>query len=132
MQPNRRNTGQVHTTVIDVAARRDWTSTGLIVKRGETVRISATGSITLDPATGLSSGPDGIEQNDPKKLMPDRATGGLIAVIGADNDDFVFIGSSAEFVTTRAGLLFLSVNEGTLSDNAGSYKATIERQVSRQ
>jgi hypothetical protein len=64
--------------------------------------------------------------------MPDRATGGLIAVIGADNDDFVFIGSSAEFVTTRAGLLFLSVNEGTLSDNAGSYKATIERQVSRQ
>jgi len=52
-------------------------------------------------------------------------------VIGADNDDFIFIGSSAEFVAARDGLLFLSVNEGNLSDNSGSYKAAIELQSQR-
>lgn len=126
---SRRTPGQ--TTVVDVAAKRDWTSTGLIVKRGERIRITATGSVTLDPATGLVSGPEGIDQADPKRLMPDRPTGALIAVIGADNDDFIFVGRSAEFPVTRDGLLFLSVNEGTLSDNTGAYKASIERQSQR-
>lgn len=126
---SRRTPGQF--TVVDVAAKRDWTSTGLIVKRGERIKITATGSVTLDPDTGLVSGPEGVDQTDPKKLMPDRPTGALIAVIGADNDDFIFVGRSAEFPVTRDGLLFLSVNEGTLSDNAGTYKATIERQSQR-
>jgi hypothetical protein len=61
--------------------------------------------------------------------MADRPTGALIGVIGADNDDFIFVGRSAEFTATRDGLLFLSVNEGALSDNTGSYKATIEVQA---
>ena len=115
-------------TLVDVIARRDWTSTGLILRRGDRVRISATGSVTLDQSGGATSGPDGIEQPDAKKLMQDRPTGALIAVIGADNDDFIFIGSSTEFTATRNGLLFLSVNEGTLADNSGSYKAVIEVQ----
>lgn len=126
---SRRNPGQA--TVIDVAAKRDWTSTGLIVKRGERIKITATGNVTLDPTTGQISGPEGIDQTDPKKLMSDRPTGALIAVIGADNDDFIFVGRSAEFPVTRDGLLFLSVNEGTLADNSGSYKAAIERQTQR-
>ena len=118
----------VKPTMVDVIARRDWTSTGLILRRGDRVRISATGSVTLDQSGGLSSGPDGIDQPDSKKLMQEKPTGALIAVIGADNDDFIFIGGSAEFTATRNGLLFLSVNEGTLADNSGSYKAVIEVQ----
>jgi len=103
----------------------------MIVRRGDRIRITATGTVTLDPTTGQTSGPDGIDQPDPKKLMQDRPTGSLIAVIGADNDDFIFIGSSAEFVAARDGLLFLSVNEGNLSDNSGAYKAAIEVQAQR-
>jgi sRNA-binding regulator protein Hfq len=116
---------------VDVVAKRDWTSTGIIVKRGDRIRITATGTVTLDPNTGLTSGPEGIDAPDPKKLMPDHPTGALIAVIGADNDDFIFIGRSNEFTAARDGLLFLSVNEGTLADNIGSYKATIEVQSAR-
>jgi sRNA-binding regulator protein Hfq len=119
----------VRTTNIDVPAKRDWTSTGLIVKRGDSLRISAAGTVTLDPGTGQTAEPDGIDTSDPKKLMADKPTGALIAVIGADNDDFIFVGKSVEFTARRDGLLFLSVNEGTLSDNTGSYKATIELQV---
>jgi sRNA-binding regulator protein Hfq len=119
------------TVNVEVAAKRDWTSSGVIVKRGDRIRITATGNITIDPA-GQSTGPDGIESTDSRKLMGEKPTGGLIGVIGADNDDFVFIGKFTEFTATRDGLLFLSVNEGTLSDNSGSFKAVIEIQAQRQ
>lgn len=118
--------GPVKTASVDVIAKRDWTSSGLIVRRGDRIRIRATGVVTLDPNAGVTSGPEGIDQADPKKLMQDKPTGSLIAVIGADNDDFIFIGRSNEFTAARDGLLFLSVNEGTLSDNSGSFKANIE------
>jgi hypothetical protein len=115
---------------VEVAAKRDWTSSGVIVKRGDRLRITASGNITIDPA-GQASGPEGIESADSRKLMGEKPTGGLIGVIGADNDDFVFIGRFTEFTATRDGLLFLSVNEGTLSDNSGSFKAVIEIQGQR-
>lgn len=118
------------TVNVEVAAKRDWTSSGVIVKRGDRIRITATGNIMLDPS-GQSSSPEGIDAPDSRKLVSDKPTGGLIGVIGADNDDFVFIGRLTEFTATRDGLLFLSVNEGTLSDNSGSFKAVIEIQAAR-
>jgi sRNA-binding regulator protein Hfq len=127
--PVRKPLGKV--TTVDVLGKLEWQSSRVIVKRGDRIRITATGQVTLDPNSGQTSGPEGIEQPDPKKLMPDRPTGALIAVIGADNDDFIFIGGSAEFVAAREGLLFLSVNEGMLSDNLGSYKAVIEVQAAK-
>lgn len=112
---------------IDVAAKKDWTSSGLIVKRGDHIRVSASGTITLDPASGRTCGPEGISDlPDPKKLMPEQPTGALIAVISSDNDDFIFLGRSGEFTAARDGLLFLSVNEGVLADNVGSFKAVVE------
>ena len=129
---SRKLTGQVRTVNIDVVAKRDWTSTGLIIKRGDRIRITASGSVTIDPASGQSTGPEGGDIADPKKLMQDQPTGALIGVIGADNDDFIFIGRQADFTATRDGLLFLSVNEGVLADNTGSYKATIELQTQRK
>jgi hypothetical protein len=117
---------------IDVSGKRDWTSTGMIVKRGDRIHITATGLVTLDPATGRTTGPEGVaDLPDPKKLMPDQPTGALIGVIGADNDDFIYVGRSSDFTATRDGLLFLSVNEGSLTDNAGAYRATVEVQTSR-
>jgi hypothetical protein len=125
-RPTRKPSGPVRTTSVDVVGKRDWTSTGLIVKRGDRLRINASGSVTLDPTSGQNTGPEGLELTDPKKLMPDKPTGALIGVIGADNDDFIFIGRTTEFTATRDGLLFLSVNEGTLADNSGVFKAVIE------
>lgn len=117
----------VKTMNVDVVAKKDWTSSGLIVKRGDHLRVTASGTITLDPATGRTSGPDGVSDiGDPKKLMPDHPTGALIGVISSDNDDFIFIGRSTEFTAMRDGLLFLSVNEGVLADNLGTFKAVVE------
>jgi len=128
----RKPSGPVKTVTVDVVGKRDWTSTGLIVKRGDHLRISASGIVILDPTSGRSTGPEGItDLTDPKKLVPDQPTGALIGVIGADNDDFIFIGKGSEFTAARDGLLFLSVNEGNLSDNTGTYKAVIEVQGQR-
>jgi hypothetical protein len=129
----RKLTGLVRTTAIDVIGKRDWTSTGMIVKRGDRIRINASGSVTIDPVSGRTSAPEGTSDlTDAKKLMADQPTGALIGVIGADNDDFIFIGRSSEFTATRDGLLFLSVNEGNLADNVGTFKAIIEVQSQRR
>jgi hypothetical protein len=128
----RKLTGSVKTVSVDVVGKRDWTSTGLIVKRGDRIRINSNGTVVIDPVSGRSTGPEGLADSaDAKKLMPDQPTGALIGVIGADNDDFIFIGRNAEFTAARDGLLFLSVNEGNLADNTGTYKAVIEVQVQR-
>jgi hypothetical protein len=126
-RPVRKPLAALKTMNVDVAAKKDWTSSGLIVKRGDHLRVTATGTITLDPASGRTCGPEGISDlADPKKLMPEQPTGALIAVISSDNDDFIFLGRSGEFTATRDGLLFLSVNEGVLADNVGAFKAVVE------
>ncbi len=111
---------------INVIASADWTYAELDARRGDRIRISARGTVRLD--SRRQSGPDGIPDDDPNKLMPGRPTGALIAVIGDDNNDFIFIGSSREFTAQRSGKLYLSVNEGDLSDNNGSYEARVEIQ----
>ena len=58
--------------------------------------------------------------------MAKESTGGLIAVIGDNNNDFIFIGDSREFVATHDGALFLGVNEGNSEDNSGAFDVKIE------
>jgi len=58
--------------------------------------------------------------------MANNPTGGLIAVIGDDNNDFVFIGERKRFTVMRDGPLYLGVNEAELKDNTGTFDVTIE------
>lgn len=102
-----------------------WTNTGWVVKKGQRIRISGTGRIAL--GNGRYSTPSGVASlPDNDKLIKTKPTGGLIAVIGDDNNDFIFIGGSAEFVAARDGALFLGVNEGFLDDNSGSFDIVVE------
>ena len=117
---------------IKVAVRADnanngWSNTGLVVRRGQRLRISATGRVSL--GTGRFSTPAGIAGTDNEKLMRTEATGALIAVIGDDNDDFLLIGTRRDFVAQRDGVLFLGVNEGNLADNTGTYDVVIEAEA---
>ena len=118
---------------INVRVRADntsngWTNTGLVVRRGQRLKINASGRVSL--GNNRSSTPDGLPNvPDRDKLMRNQPTGGLIAVIGDDNDDFIFIGRSRDFVAQRDGVLFLGVNEGNLSDNSGMFDVTIEAET---
>jgi hypothetical protein len=109
-------------------ASNGWTNSGLVVRRGQRLRITATGRVNL--GGGRFATPDGVPSiPDKDKLMRNQATGGLICVIGDDNDDFIFIGHSHDFVAQRDGVLFLGVNEGNLSDNTGNFDVVIEAEA---
>ncbi len=118
---------------INVKVRADntsngWTNTGLVVRRGQRLRITASGRVSL--GNNRFATPDGLPSiPDRDKLMRNQPTGGLIAVIGDDNDDFIFVGRSRDFVVQRDGVLFLGVNEGNLSDNSGLFEIVIEAET---
>jgi len=118
---------QINTRVRSDNASNGWTNTGLVVRRGQRLRINASGRVNL--GNNRTSTPDGLPSiPDRDKLMRNQPTGGLIAVIGDDNDDFIFIGRSRDFVAQRDGVLFLGVNEGNLSDNSGAFDVVIEAE----
>ncbi len=102
-----------------------WTNSGFVVQKGQRIKISGSGRVSL--GGGLNTTPEGISTlADKDKLVKNQATGGLIAVVGDDNNDFIFIGNSREFTATRDGALFLGVNEGNLNDNTGAFDVKIE------
>ncbi|HYW72030.1 MAG TPA: hypothetical protein VE961_13410 [Pyrinomonadaceae bacterium] len=109
-------------------ASNGWTNSGLVVRRGQRLRITANGRVGL--GGGRFATPDGVVNlPDKDKLMRNQPTGGLICVIGDDNDDFIFIGRSRDFVAQRDGVLFLGVNEGNLADNTGSFDVVVEAEA---
>ncbi len=131
-QPSNRPSSSQMAPVFDSRVRADntangWTNSGFVATKGQRIRITARGSITL--GGGRVSTPIGLTGvQDNGKLMPAYPTGALIAVIGDDNDDFISIGARREFIAQRDGVLFLGINEGNLSDNTGAYDVLIEAE----
>ncbi|HVF44554.1 MAG TPA: hypothetical protein VM936_16135 [Pyrinomonadaceae bacterium] len=129
-QPSNAGGGQSPFFPVRVRVRADstangWTDSGLMVRKGQKLRISATGRVSL--GEGRFSTPTGLPRVvDTEKLMRNEPTGELIAVIGDDNDEFIPVGANREFYAPRDGRLFLGVNEGKLDDNTGTYEAVIE------
>jgi PA-IL-like protein. len=102
-----------------------WTNSGWVVKKGQRIRISGTGQVSI--GRGKTTSPSGLyDLEDNEKLLKSVPTGALIAVIGDDNNEFIYIGSEREFTATRDGALFLGLNEGNLNDNTGSFDVKIE------
>lgn len=102
-----------------------WTNSGWVVKKGQKIKISATGRVSL--GGGYYTTPNGINSlADKDKLMSDKPTGGLIAVIGDNDNKFMFIGNAYEFTAERDGALFLGINEGNLNDNSGAFDIKVE------
>ncbi|MCB1024668.1 MAG: hypothetical protein KDB79_09775 [Acidobacteria bacterium] len=115
----------INTKVLADNTANGWTNSGWVVRKGQKIRITGKGRISL--GSGRYSSASGISTlPDPQKLLKEKPTGGLIAVIGDDNNDFIFIGADYEFVAERDGALFLGINEGVLTDNSGAFDVTIE------
>lgn len=109
-------------------ANNGWSNSGLVVRKGQRLRISSMGRVSLGGGRfSTPAGLPGVADND--KLMRTEPTGALIAVIGDDNDDFLLIGTRRDFVAQRDGVLFLGVNEGNLNDNTGTYDVVIEAEA---
>lgn len=119
---------QVNVRVRADSTTNGWTNSGLVVRKGQRLRISSSGRVSL--GQGRFTTPAGIATlSDKGKLMQNEPTGALIAVVGDDNDEFILVGGRREFVAQRDGVLFLGVNEGELGDNTGNFDVTIEAET---
>jgi hypothetical protein len=102
-----------------------WTNSGWVVRKGQKIRISGSGEVSI--GRGKTTGPSGLyDLEDNQKLLKSVPTGALIAVIGDDNNEFIYIGAEREFTAARDGALFLGLNEGNLNDNSGSFDVKVE------
>jgi hypothetical protein len=102
-----------------------WTNSGWVVRKGQRIRIVGSGEVNI--GHGKTATPSGLyDLKDESKLLKSVPTAALIAVIGDDNNDFIYIGSEREFTAERDGSLFLGLNEGNLNDNSGSFDVKIE------
>ncbi len=116
---------ELNVKVIADNTNNGWTNTGWVVRKGQRIRIIGSGEVSL--GGGRMTSASGLyEVEDAEKLMQAVPTGALIAVIGDDNNDFIYIGREREFVAQRDGALFLGLNEGNLDDNTGAFDVRIE------
>src|SRR5262249_33122998 len=99
---------------VQVALESNWIDSGVYLRRGERVQVSATGVIT---AGRSRINPDGLRSTDPTAPLPNAAEGKLIGAIGNDSRaPIIEIGSNYEFTADHNGRLFLTANRGSYAD----------------
>jgi len=114
---------------ITVSAQQGWTATGLVVNRGETLTVNATGEIRFREG-GAANSPAGSSELGEGNPMPSAPTGALIGRIG--NGRPFLIGSQTRIQAPVAGQLFLGINDTHLADNAGSFQVQVQRGARRR
>src|SRR2546423_1047089 len=117
---------RAETRSVQVTLDSNWVDSGVYVRRGEPVQVSATGVI----AVGRSRiTPDGLRSMDPTAPLPTAAEGELIGAIGRDpRAPIIELGSNREFTADRNGRLFLTANRGSFANARGSFNVQIRRQ----
>src|SRR5256714_4201061 len=114
------------TRSVQVTLDSNWVDSGVYVRRGEPVQVSATGVITVGRSRIT---PDGLRSTDPTAPLPSAAEGELIGAIGRDpSAPIMELGSNREFTADRNGRLFLTANRGSFANARGSFNVQIRRQ----
>jgi hypothetical protein len=109
-----------------VTLEPNWIDSGVDLRRGERVQVSASGVIT---AGRMRITPDGLRSNDSSAPLPRAAEGELIGAIGDDpRAPILELGSNKEFTADRDGRLFLTANRGTFNDARGSFTVQIKSE----
>lgn len=112
---------------VDVSLGQNWIDSGADVRRGERIRVDASGTIY---AGRTRIAPAGLSTTDPNAPLPRAAEGKLISVIGNDYDaPIIEIGSGREFVADRDGRLYLTSNRGNYTDARGAFNVRIRKEV---
>ncbi|HEU5236339.1 MAG TPA: LecA/PA-IL family lectin [Pyrinomonadaceae bacterium] len=111
---------------VQVTLESNWIDSGVYLRRGEHVQVSATGVIIV----GRSRiGPEGLRSTDPTAPLPNAAEGKLIGAIGNDSSaPIIEIGGNSEFTSDRNGRLFLTANRGSYADARGNFDVRIRSE----
>lgn len=118
---------------IVVSPRQAWTSTGIVVKKDQSISFNANGEIQLsgdanDVATPFGSKSGRKAASAP---LPNVLAGALIGRVGASGQPFA-IGSGVTIKMPADGQLFLGVNDDGFDDNRGEFRVDIGRTNTRR
>jgi uncharacterized caspase-like protein len=109
---------------VNVLARNDWTSSGVLVRKGTVYRVTASGDWHMGGFYGRS-GPSGRGSNTglcfsfiPPFILPALEVGTLLGKIGEEGKPFL-VGDRLEFEADRDGVLYFRSNDPVLFDNTG-------------
>ena len=110
---------------LDVRLQEQWVRSQVQVRKGQRVRVEATGTVSLEGRYSVN--PDGRANSRSASLpMPGQNDGALIAIIGRDEDaPPIYIGRQREFVADRNGQLFFSVNHWETRNAGGAFRVTV-------
>ena len=116
---------------VAVAADRGWVDSGIAVRSGDIVEISASGSVTTEVG-GISVGPNGdTRETERTRICPSAPFGSLIMSPDGGRN-VIYIGDADKFRATADGKILFSVNDAVdaAKDNKGSFtvKVTVKRK----
>lgn len=118
--------GRYDTHNVQVTLDSNWIDSGVYVRRGTRVQVSASGVITVGRNRIT---PDGLRSTDPTAPLPNAAEGKLIGAIGDDpRAPIIELGSSREFTADRSGRLYLTANRGSYTDARGSFNVQVRSE----
>ena len=111
---------------ITVPANQPWTSTGINVRKGQTLTFSTTGQVQLSTDSNDIADANGSKSTRTiaNGLVKNGLAGGLIGRIGPNGTPFG-IGGATTIVAPATGLLYLGVNDDAYGDNQGAFQVVI-------
>jgi hypothetical protein len=118
---------------VSVDVKKAWTDTGFAVTSGESIGITATGTMTSGECSSnvCNYTPAGAPGSTSCTGIPPGAftapalpCWSLIGKIGTNGSPFE-VGDSLQTTASAAGELYLGVNDNYYPDNTGSWTATI-------
>ena len=123
------------TKELDVTPGGGWVDTGIDLKPGDTIKITASGELQYVNAK-QSNGPEGLPRafTDLIRVMPlnDAGRGALIGRIGDNAAARPFLlGANGSHETPVAGHLYLAVNEPSNDQATGTYHVSIDKTAAQ-
>lgn len=118
------------TRELDVVPGAGWVDTGIDMKTGDTVQVTATGELQYVNAK-QSNGPEGLPRafTDLIRIMPlnDAGRGALIGRIGNSDAARPFLlGTNGSHETPVAGRLFVAINQPPNDEATGTYHVKVK------
>lgn len=104
-----------------------WIETGIQLRKGQTVIISAIGNVRPSTGADIYAGPDGTTEvqswQDSYSFRSDFPHEAVIARIGGS--DILLIGSGQQFQAQAGGTLEIGVNDTDPCNNEGSFEIEV-------
>ena len=112
---------------IVVSGKQAWTSTGIMVRKGEVLTLKTTGEVRVGPGSEDPANPAGVlsGRTAAGTPIPRSIVGALIGRIG--NGAPFGIGNQTNVPMPASGMLFLGVNDNNFDDNSGEFRVEITR-----